>query len=157
MTCINAAIGVSGMLPSHTAERIDARALVCRSNKLFATTPALAESTWLQSGQLEASEVKVLCERATGVRLLARMQIIASGNERWRRLSRQGLVIETVAMGVRPLDPDRCYVIARAGVSDENERRAFEVRDFFDSTERTSVFVLGRAHDKPSDELPPED
>ncbi|WP_454633740.1 hypothetical protein [Bradyrhizobium cenepequi] len=125
---------------------------------LFVTTcPALAESTWLQSGQLEASEVKVLCERATDVRLLARMQMIASGNDRWRRLSRQGLVVEAVAMGVRPLDPDRCYVIARAGLADEKERRAFEVRDFFDSIELTSVFVLGRVHDQPAGELSPQD
>jgi hypothetical protein len=125
---------------------------------LFASTwPAKAESTWLQSGQLEASEVKVLCERATGVRLLARMQMIASGNDRWRRLSRQGLVVETVAMGVRPLDPERCYVIARAGLAEEKERRAFEVRDFSESTERTWVFVLGRIHDQPAREVPRED
>jgi hypothetical protein len=40
-------------------------------------------------------------------------------------------------------------------VADEKERRAFEVRDFSNSTERTSVFVLGRAYDQ-SGEGPPE-
>jgi len=43
------------------------------------------------------------------------MQMISSGNDRWRQLSRQELTVETTVMGVPPLDPTRCYVIARAG------------------------------------------
>lgn len=113
------------------------------------TCPALADSTWLESGRLEVSEVKGLCERASGVRLLARMQMIASGDDRWRRLSRQGLIVEATVMGVPPLNPGRCYVIARAGSTGDEERRAFEVRDFSVSTERTLVFILGRAYDQP--------
>ncbi len=85
------------------------------------------------------------------------MQMVASGNDKWRRLSRQELVVETVAMGVSPLDPERCYVIARAGAADEKERRAFEVRDFSDSIERTLVFVLGRSYDQPAGHMRPED
>ena len=75
---------------------------------------ALAESKWLESGRLKVSEIKVLCDRVSDVRLLGRMQMITSGDDRWRRLSRQELVIEAAAMGVAPLDPSRCYVIARA-------------------------------------------
>jgi hypothetical protein len=77
------------------------------------------------------------------------MQIISSGDERWRRLSRQELVIEDAMMGVPPLDPSRCYIIARAGLSGDDRRRAFEVRDFAVSIERTSVFVVGHAYDLP--------
>jgi hypothetical protein len=117
---------------------------------LFATShSALAESKWLESGRLEVSEIKVLCDRVSDVGLLGRMQMITSGDDRWRRLSRLKLVIETAAMGVTPLDPSRCYVIARAGLAAEEERRAFEVRDFTSNTERTSVFVIGRAYDAP--------
>jgi hypothetical protein len=82
------------------------------------------------------------------------MQMISSGNERWRRLSRQGLAIETTVMGTPPLNPDRCYVIARAGSAHEGERRAFEVRDFAVSTARTSVFILGHAYDLPDEVRP---
>ena len=97
---------------------------------LFATThSALAESKWLESGRLEVAEIKVLCDRVSDVRLLGRMQMITSGDDRWRRLSRQELVIEAAAMGVAPLDPGRCYVIARAGPPAEEKRRAFEVRE----------------------------
>lgn len=117
---------------------------------LLATTcSALADSTWLESGRLEVSEVKGLCEQVSGVRTLARMQMIASGGERWRRLSRQELVVETTVMGVPPLNPARCYVIARAGSANERERRAFEVRDFAVNTETTLVFVIGQAYDQP--------
>jgi hypothetical protein len=58
-------------------------------------------------------------------------------------------------MGVAPLDPSRCYVIAHAGPAAEEERRAFEVRDFTSNTERTSVFVIGRAYDAPSRAMHP--
>ena len=119
---------------------------------LFATPyPAQAESKWLESGRLEAPEIGVLCEHVSDVRSLARMQMISSGNSRWRLLSRQELVIEAAAMGVSPLDPSRCYVTARAGAADEIERRAFEVRDFAVSAERTSVFIIGRAYEPPPD------
>jgi hypothetical protein len=77
------------------------------------------------------------------------MQMITSGDDRWRRLSRQELVIEATAMGAAPLDPSRCYVIAHAGSAAEGERRAFEVRDFTSNAEQTSVFVVGRAYDAP--------
>jgi hypothetical protein len=117
---------------------------------LFAIThPALAESKWLESRHLETPEIKVLCERVNDVRLLARMQMISAGDEHWRRLSRQALVIEAAVMGVPPLDPGRCYVIARGGPIDQGERSVFEVRDFATSSERTSVFTVGRAYDAP--------
>src|SRR5215471_20405110 len=117
---------------------------------MFATThPALAESKWLESRRLETSEIKVLCERVSDVRLLARMQMISAGKDRWRQLSRQALVIEAAVMGTPPLDPGRCYVIARGGPTDEAERSVFEVRDFADSPERTAVFTIGRAYDEP--------
>ena len=112
---------------------------------LFATAySAMAESKWLESKRLDLPEVKALCERVSDVRTLARKQISAAGDERWRRLSQQELVIEVAVMGVPPLDPSRCYVIARAGPADEREQRVFEVRDFADSPERTSIFVIGR-------------
>lgn len=111
---------------------------------------ALAESGWLESRRLEVSEIGALCVEVSDVRLLARMQMISSGNERWRQLSRQELVIEAIVMGVPLLDPGRCYVIARAGPADERERRAFEVRDFIVSTARTSVLLIGHAYEPPS-------
>src|SRR6516225_5955788 len=117
---------------------------------LFATShSALAESKWLETGRLNVSEIKVLCDRVSDVRLLGRMQMITSGDDRWRRLSRQELVIEATAMGVAPLNSTRCYVIARAGSVAEGERRAFEVRDFISNTEQTSILVIGRAYDAP--------
>jgi hypothetical protein len=117
---------------------------------LLATSySALADSKWLESGSLHVSEIKSLCDRVSDVRLLGRMQMITSGDDRWRRLSRQELVIEAAAMGVAPLDPSRCYVVARAGSAADGERRAFEVRDFASNTEQTSVFVIGRAYDAP--------
>jgi hypothetical protein len=117
---------------------------------LFATAySAMAESKWLESGRLEVPEIRALCERASDVRTLARMQISSAGDERWRRLSRQELVIEVAGMGTPPLNPGRCYVIASAGPAGEREQRAFEVRDFADSPERTSVFVIGRNYDQP--------
>ncbi|HEY7578294.1 MAG TPA: hypothetical protein VH855_11920 [Acetobacteraceae bacterium] len=118
---------------------------------LVAPHLALAESKWLESGRLEEAEIRVLCERVGDVRMLARMQMISSGGDDWLRLSRQELVIESTIMGVFPLDSSRCYVIARAGPADGGRRRAFEVRDFAVSTEQTSVFVVGRAHDLPPD------
>jgi hypothetical protein len=91
------------------------------ATSLLATThAALAESKWLESGRLDAAEIRALCDRVSGVQLLARMQMISAGNDRWRRLSRQELVIEATAMGAPPLDPSRCYVIARGGSTDEN-------------------------------------
>jgi hypothetical protein len=122
---------------------------------LFAMThSAQADSQWLESKRLYVSDVRMLCERVSDVRLLARMQMISSGSNAWRRLSRQELVIEVVMMGVPPLDPDRCYVIARAGTADDVERRAFEVLDFIDSAERTLIFAIGRAYDLPPDGMP---
>lgn len=107
---------------------------------------ALAKTEWLQSGRLTVAEIQDLCERVSDVQLLARKQMISTGNARWRRLSRQELAIEATIMGVPPLNPGSCYVIARAG---EGERRAFEVRDFTVSPERTSVFIIGRDYDPP--------
>jgi hypothetical protein len=124
---------------------------------LFATSySALAESKWLESARLNVSEIKTLCDRVSDVRLLGRMQMITSGDDRWRRLSRQELVIEATAMGVAPLDPNRCYVIAHAGSAAEGERRAFEVRDFASNTEQTSVLVVGRAYDAPLRAMHPD-
>jgi hypothetical protein len=132
------------------AERMMRAACLIAGSVLFATvSSAEAESRWLESGRLHVSEIGSLCKRVQGIRLLARMQIISSGDDRWRRLSRQELVMEDAAMGVSPLDPSRCYVVARAGPAGENERRAFEVRDFTLSTELTSVFIVGRAYDAP--------
>ena len=126
------------------------RALWCGMvSALFAANSAMAESKWLESGRLDASDIRVLCAQVKDVQLLARMQMIASGNERWRSLSRRELVVEAAVMGVPPLDPDHCYVIARAGLAADTERRAFEIRDFAVSTERSSVFVVGRAYDAP--------
>lgn len=122
---------------------------------LFAmTNSVLAESKWLESKRLYVSEIRTLCGRVRDVRLLARMQMISSGNNRWRQLSRQDLVVELVMMGEPPLDADRCYAIARAGTTDDTERRAFEVRDFIDSIERTSILAIGRVFDLPPDGMP---
>ena len=118
---------------------------------LFGTPPAMAQSKWLESGRLDPSEVSALCERASDVRVLARTQMTTTGDERWLRLSRQQLIVEAFVMGRLPLDPGRCYVVARAGLAEETERRVFEVRDFAVNTAGTTVFVIGR--DFP---LPPE-
>jgi hypothetical protein len=64
--------------------------------------------------------------------------------------------IPAAAMGVAPLDPSRCYVIAHVGHAAEEERHAFEVRDFTSNAERTSVFVIGRAYDSPSPAMHPD-
>lgn len=109
---------------------------------------ALAGTEWLPSARLAVAEIRVLCDRVGGVELLARKQMISAGNARWRWLSRQELVIEATVMGVPPLNPGSCYVIARAGRS-ETERRAFEVHDFTVNPERTSVFIIGRDYDAP--------
>ena len=58
-------------------------------------------------------------------------------------------MIEAVVMGAPPLDPGRCYVIARGGPTNEGERSVFEVRDFTVSPENTSVLTVGRAYDEP--------
>jgi hypothetical protein len=113
--------------------------------------PARAESAWLESGRLEPAEIQGLCARVSDARMLARMQMIAAGDARWRLLAREALVIEGVAMGIVPLDPARCYVIARAGGDGAGERRAFEVRDFASNDERTSVLLVGRDHATPPD------
>ena len=132
-------------------ERLHARIVPGFSNNdiICDVTLGTGREQMVGSGRLKVSEIKVLCDRVSDVRLLGRMQMITSGDDRWRRLSRQELVIEAAAMGVAPLDPSRCYVIARAGPAAEGERRAFEVRDFTSNTERTSVFVIGRAYDAP--------
>jgi hypothetical protein len=116
---------------------------------LATASSAWAGSEWLDSRRLEVSEIRAHCERVSDVRLLARMQMISSGNERWRRLSRQELAIDAAVMGMPPLNPDRCYIIARAGPAHEGERRAFEVRDFAVSAARTSVLLIGHAYDLP--------
>jgi len=116
---------------------------------LAATGPALAESAWLESGRLEVAELRALCERVSDVRMLARKQMIATGDARWRWLARQELVLEDAVMGVPPLDPSHCYVIMRAGRDDETLRRAFEVHDFATNPEQTSVFLVGRNFDPP--------
>jgi hypothetical protein len=128
------------------------RALCLIATIVFTATAssAQAETRWLQSGQLDLPGVAALCEQVRDVRLLARMQMIASGGEKWKRLSRQDLDVEAAMMGVPPLDPTRCYIIARAGPADDRERRAFEVRDFAVNPDWTSVFVVGRAYDAPT-------
>ena len=56
---------------------------------LFATAySAMAESKWLESKRLDLPEIKALCERVSDVRMLARKQISAAGDERWRRFVR---------------------------------------------------------------------
>jgi hypothetical protein len=111
----------------------------------------MAQSKWVESGRLDTSEVSAICKRASDVRTLARTQMTSPGNERWTRLSRQELVVEAFVMGTPPLDPRRCYLVARAGRVEETARRVFEVRDFAVSAESTSVFVIGRGF-----ELPPK-
>ena len=111
---------------------------------LLGATPVMAQSQWLESGRLDPSEVRALCEQASDVRELARSQMISTGNERWLRLSRRRLVVEAFVMGTPPLDPGRCYVVARAGFTEETERRVFEVRDFAVGDAGTTVFLVGR-------------
>ena len=74
--------------------------LVIAAILLTTAYSAMAESRWLESKRLDPSEIKALCERASDVRKLARTQISAGGDERWRRLSRQELVIKVAGMGV---------------------------------------------------------
>lgn len=123
--------------------------LVAVTLLLAANDRALAESAWLESDRLAVSELRALCERVSDVRMLARNQMIASGDARWRWLARQELVFEVAVMGVPPLDPSHCYVIMRAGQDDETVRRAFEVRDFAANPQRTSVFLVGDGFDPP--------
>jgi hypothetical protein len=116
---------------------------------LFAMPLAMGESKWLESARLGPSEISALCDRASDLRQLARSQMITTGDERWRQLSRQRLVAEAFFMGRPPLDPGRCYVVARAGPADDAERRVFEVRDFAVSVDSTTVFVIGRSFPLP--------
>jgi len=116
---------------------------------LFAASPALAQSHWLDKGRLDPWEVSVLCARASDIRSLARNQMTTTSDARWRRLSRQQLIVEAFVMGQPPLDPERCYIVARAGLADNDERRAFEVLDFAVSDEKTTVFVVGRSFPLP--------
>lgn len=118
--------------------------LIAGMTCLALTSSVRGETAWLQSARLNGAEVASLCERVRDIRLLARMQMISSGSERWRRLSREELIVKVVTLGVQPLEP-RCYVIARAGLGGEKERRAFEEHDFLVSPEGVSVFVVGRA------------
>ena len=122
---------------------------------VFAAPPAMAQSKWIESGRLDPTEVSALCERASDARSLARTQMTVTGNERWRRLSRQGLVVEAFVMGAPPLDPERCYVVARAGLPEDAERRIFEVHDFVVSPESTTVFVIGRSVALPQKDAAP--
>ncbi len=117
---------------------------------LAAVHPALAQSAWLESARMDAAQIRELCQQVSDIRMLARMQMIASGDAQWLRLSRQDLTMEAAVMGAPPLDPGRCYVIVRAGRSDGSTRRAFEVREFAVNPERTSVFAIGRSYDPPS-------
>ncbi len=55
---------------------------------------------------MAVAEIRALCERISDVRLLARMQDV-DRRDRWRRLSRQELVIEAAVMGMPLLDPSR--------------------------------------------------
>jgi hypothetical protein len=101
---------------------------------------------WLDARRLTQDELRGLCDRASAVKLLARMQMLSSPDAEWRQLSRQALTIEGFTMGGDPLDPAKCYVVARVGKSadlDSMQRRAFEVRDFAHSPERTLVMVVG--------------
>jgi hypothetical protein len=118
---------------------------------MIAANPAAADSEWLEAAKLFAERVRELCERAGGITMLARMQMISAGDERWRRLSRENLRIERFGMGTLPLDPGKCYVYALAGrePGEAGGRTAFEVRDFASNAERTAVMVLGWAHPLP--------
>lgn len=119
LTRINAVLGFLMML-----DRCSMRMLWLGAVKLLVYTDRTAfADEWLESGCLAVAEIRALCERVSDIRQLARMQIISTGNARWRRMSRQELVIEATVMGVPPPNPSRCYVIACAG-RNEGERRA---------------------------------
>jgi len=122
---------------------------------LLGAPPAMAQSKWVETGSLDPSEVGALCERASDVRELARSQMTTTGGERWLRLSRRRLVIEAFVMGRPPLDAGRCYVVARAGLGEETERRIFEVRDFAVNAAGTTVFVIGRDFPPPPEAAKP--
>jgi hypothetical protein len=112
----------------------------------WAGSPAVA-ADWVEASKLTQEELRAMCDRATDVKLLVRMQMLTSADAEWRQLSRQALTIEGFAMGVAPLDPTKCYVVAQAGgnaVPKGRKRRAFEVRDFTHSPERTLIMVVGR-------------
>jgi hypothetical protein len=121
---------------------------------LLTALPAIAESQWLESGRLDPSQISAICKRTSDVRTLARMQMMSTGDAHWLRLTRQELVVEGFVMGEPPLNPGRCYVVARAGHAGETVRRFFEVRDFAVSPESATVFVLGRDYDPPSKSAP---
>jgi hypothetical protein len=112
----------------------------------WAGPPAVA-ADWVDASKLTQEELRAMCDRASDVKLLARMQMLTSTDAEWREFSRQALTIEGFAMGVPPLDPTKCYVVARAGGNADpkgRQRRAFEVRDFTHSPERTLIMVIGR-------------
>ena len=111
--------------------------------------PAFAESAWLESARLTVPERQALCARISDIRMLARQQMIASGDAEWRRLARLGLTFEAAVMGTPPLDPGHCYVIMRAGQGDDIMRRAFEVREFTTNPDETLAFLVGRNFDPP--------
>lgn len=116
----------------------------------FVISPAMAQSKWVESKSLDPAAVGAHCKRASDVQSLARWQMITAGDTRWMRLARQELVVEAFVMGAPPLDPGRCYVVARAGRAQESERRAFEVYDFAVNAEKTTVFVIGHTFQLPS-------
>jgi hypothetical protein len=122
------------------------RKLILAAFIVYAGVP-LSAAEWVNAGHLSNERLNELCSRASGLTMLARTQIGLSHNGEWRRLARQMLEVESFTMGTSPLDPSKCYVIARAGQKTTFEgdirRRAFEVRDFSQSSDRTLVMVVG--------------
>jgi hypothetical protein len=114
---------------------------------LIGVSEPLAAAEWLDARTLPGESLRELCTRSSGIKSLARMQMMISLGAEWRRLSRQGLEVERIAIGQAPLDSSKCYVFVRAGPAGEfdgiAERRAFEARDFAHSPERTLVLVVG--------------
>lgn len=117
--------------------------------------PAFA-AEWVRTQSVSEYQLRELCARASGVTTLARTQMVSAAGEEWRRRSRQTLFIERFVMGFSPLDPTKCYVIARAGEGDDTNksrlRRAFEVHDFAHGSERTLIMVVGRHYSLPAGE-----
>ena len=114
---------------------------------LIGISEPIAAAEWLDARTLPGESLRELCTRSSGIKNLARTQMMVSLGAEWRRLSRQGLEVERIAIGQSPLDSSKCYVFMRAGPAGEfdglAERRAFEVRDFAHSPERTLVLVVG--------------
>lgn len=117
--------------------------------------PAFA-AEWVRTQSVSEYQLRELCARASGVTNLARTQMISAAGDEWRQRSRQALSIERFMMGSSPLDPTKCYVIARAGEGNDTNksrlRRAFEVYDFAHGAERTLIMVVGRHHSLPAGE-----